>query len=125
MGRKSMPAGRYYIGDPCYVIADWDAFCHVWFQQDGGIFDFDGYSVCAYNTQYGDGCYPASDGSMLGVDAGIIGAVPAALMTTGDYDMGTEVEFREPFECYRDYDGRMHFGTFEVMTGDEENEDRY
>jgi hypothetical protein len=38
-------------------------------------------------------------------------------------DLGTEVEFAEPFECVRDYNGLMHFGHFKVMTGDEEDYD--
>ncbi len=120
---KTMPAGTYYIGDPCYVIGDWNAFCQEWFNVDQGIFDYDGHNVCVYNTQYGDGAFPCSNGAVLGVDAGLIGAIPAVLMTQGSYDLGTEVVFEESFECGRDWDGRMHFGDFEVMTGDEKKED--
>jgi len=120
MSRKTMlPAGEYYIGDPCYVIEAWDDFLEpFWDTNGGGIFDFDGYDCCVFQTQYGDGRYPASDGSSLPVDAGIIGAIPAVLMTTGDFEEGTRVSFNRPFECSRDDDGRLHFGSFSVMTGD-------
>ncbi len=119
MSKQLLPAGKYYIGDPCYVIDDWTTFCDVWFQQDPGVFDFDGHDICVFETQWGDGIYEASDGSMLGVDAGLIGAIPAVLMTIGDFDLGTEVDFDAPFECRREPDGRLWFGDIHVMTGDD------
>jgi len=126
MSRQTLPAGRYYIGDPCYVIDGeaWSDFLDPYWDLDsrGGVFEYDGHKVCAFGTQYGDGCYEASNGAMLGVDAGMIGAVPLEIVKGGDLALGTEVEFDEPFECVRDYDGRLHFGSFSVMTGDEEEE---
>lgn len=121
---QKLPAGRYYIGDPCYVIDDdkWHEFLFG-FQNtddDGGIFDFEGTAACAFYTHYGDGCYEANNGDMLGVDSGIIGAVPMELVGDDTLPLGTEVEFREAFDCVRDPDGCLHFGTFSVMTGDEE-----
>jgi len=126
MTQRRMPAGEYYIGDPCYVIEPWNEFCDVWFDQiNGGIFEYDGLLVCVYNTQWGDGCYPASDGSMLPVDAGLIGAIPLALVVKGGEEDGTYVTFNEPFSCFRDQDGRLHFGRFNVMTGDEDDDEDY
>lgn len=120
-----LPAGTYYIGDPCYVIHDWGSFCDVWFENTNSVFDYDGHDLCAFYTKYGDGSYEASDGSMLGVDAGMIGAVPAVLMTTGDFDMGTEVHFDKPFTCRREGNGKLHFGDFTVMTGDDDEDYDY
>jgi len=121
---NQLPAGKYWIGDPCYVISgeEWSEFLDPYWALDGngGVFNFEEYKVCAFSTQYGDGCYDASDGSRLGVDAGMIGAIPMELARCGDLGLGTEVEFDEPFKCVRDFDGRMHFGSFSVMTGDEE-----
>ena len=133
-----LPAGKYYIGDPCYVIDsdNWGEFLDSFWVLDniryidrnGGIFDFDGYACCAFYTLYGDGQYEASNGAMLGVDAAMIGAIPLVLCTRGDMNGpdsdGTVVEFHEPFECARDYDGLLHFGNVTVMTG-EENGDSY
>lgn len=33
----TLPAGRYFIGDPCYVIADsdWIEFCDLSFDKNG------------------------------------------------------------------------------------------
>jgi len=122
---NKLPAGRYYIGDPCYVISgsEWSEFLDPYWDVGGfgGVFDYDGLPVCAFQTQYGDGCYEASNGAMLGVDAGMIGAVPMELVKGGDLALGTEWEFDEPFVCTRDSDGRLHFGSFSVMTGDEED----
>jgi len=128
---KKLPAGEYYIGDPCYVIDSdkWHEFLDPFWALDnnGGIFDFDGYDCCAFYTLYGDGQYEASNGAMLGVDAGMIGAIPLVLCTRGDMSGpgldGTIVEFHEPFECARDYDGLLHFGNVTVMTGDENDDD--
>jgi len=123
MSQQKLPAGKYYIGDPCYVIdnAMWDQFCGGLWDTNDPIFDFDGYDVGVLQTAYGDGCYEASDGSMLGVDAGIIGAIPAVLMVQGSYDEGTEVVFDKPFSVHADADGTLHFGNFTVKTGDEDD----
>jgi hypothetical protein len=121
---NKLPAGEYYIGDPCYVIDDWNAFCQIWFSMDEGVMDFDGHDMCVFSTQYGDGCFEASDGTLLGVDAGLIAAVPMVLCTRGEVeDMGAVVTFDKKFQCTRDYDGLLRFGDFSVMTGDEEEED--
>jgi hypothetical protein len=122
-----LPAGKYWIGDPCYVIdgEEWSNFLDPYWNIGGfgGVFSFEEYEVCAFQTQWGDGCYPASNGVNLGVDAGIIGAIPIELARCGDLGLGTEVTFDQPFACHRDPDGRMHFGSFSVMTGDENNDE--
>jgi len=123
---STLPAGEYYIGDPCYVIDDtkWMDFLDPYWdlKGNGGKFEFEGHEVCVFQTQWGDGCYPCSDGSSLGVDAGLIGAIPLALAHGNPHASGTIVLYNSPFECSRDDDGRMHFGDVEVMTGDEEEE---
>ena len=119
-----LPAGKYYIGDPCYVIEGekWDKFLiPYWGLNQGGVFDFDSIPVCAFATQWGDGCFPASDGSILGVDAGIIGAIPLELCKSGDPTRGTEVEFDSSFSCHREPNGKLWFGDFWVMTNDEDD----
>jgi len=127
MAQVKMPAGKYYIGDPCYVISgsEWSEFLDPYWSVGGygGVFDYDGLSVCVFQTKYGDGRYEASDGAMLGVDAGIIGAVPMELCKGGDLALGTIVEFHEPFECARDYNGLLRFGNVTVMTGDDDDWD--
>lgn len=72
----SLPAGRYYIGDICYVLDDevyygvWDnaGFAEGLYEANGGIF-------AVAMTAHGDGCYSDSNGNCYGVDAGNIGIV--------------------------------------------------
>jgi hypothetical protein len=123
MSKEKLPAGNYYIGDPCYVISDWDSFCQTWFNEEPGIFDFDGYDVCVFNTQYGDGSYKTNDGSWLPVDAGLIGAIPEVLMTRGGAPDGMMVSFAEPFSCGYDSEGTLQFGHVTVQTGDVEDDE--
>lgn len=78
--------GTYYIGDPCYVIADdkWDDFCDYLaiaerLDGSGGVFEFEGHKVFAANTALGDGSYTDNNGHEYGVDAGLIGIIPIEL----------------------------------------------
>lgn len=78
---ETLPAGDYYMGDPCYVIAEelWDKFCDAYQAVDDGVFEFEGHKVFVCSTQYGDGSYYDNLGKEYGVDAGIIGLIPVAL----------------------------------------------
>lgn len=99
-----MKAGKYYIGDPCYVLDepkyDWhkvlkDTLYFGLFssplamkrdmykprdEQHGEfpIEDNDGnlYTAAVSTTKYGDGSYYDEEGNEYGVDAGMIGAIP-------------------------------------------------
>lgn len=127
---KRMPAGRYYLGDPCYVIEGerWDEFLGEFWEVKprGGIFTFDHFECCAFYTKYGDGTYSTTEGSLLGVDAGMIGLVPLTIITSGHPEQdGTIVSFSAAFECY-EQDGLLIFGDIEVDTaGDDEDECPY
>ena len=76
-----MPAGKYYVGDLCYVMHDeWDEACSLFFQgrKDNGCnegeFNLrDGRRFVSYSTKWGDGTYKDQFGKQYGVDAGIIG----------------------------------------------------
>lgn len=79
-------AGEYYIGDPCYVMADenWDetlkqtgCFGYEPFAgYDDEIFDLYGRQCWAFNTLYGDGCYKDGKNKKYYVDSGMLGIVP-------------------------------------------------
>lgn len=123
---KLLPAGEYYIGDPCYVIEDWDNYLgEFWATTNhgarGGMFEFDGFTCAAFYTKYGDGQYPF-EGVNLPVDSGTIGAIPLVLMTQGSELDGTIVTFNNAFRCY-EADGRLYFGANVINTNDEEEED--
>lgn len=134
-----MPAGKYYIGDLCYVMHDvWDEACDLMFPPndpygppvDGEFTLKDGRRFAVYSTKYGDGLYPTNEGTNLSVDAGIIGciklddirdpeATPAAIKSLGmTYEFGTDFIT----DGDRLGTGIIQFGRVIIETGDMEEE---
>ena len=81
-----MPAGRYYVGDLCYVMSneEWDEVCGLLFEgrNDHGVnqgeFTLkDGRRFASYNTKYGDGVYESNMNTTHSVDSGNIGCILA------------------------------------------------
>lgn len=107
------PAGKYYIGDLCYVLGN-----AVYDKVYGGHGYGDGLYVNKKTnefffvgaTAYGDGCYIGSDGKEFGVDAGIIGICPASCMRKDDGG-GHMYTFTEPVEC------KFKGGFFDFISG--------
>ena len=97
----TLPAGKYYIGDLCYVLGN-DVYRNVF----GGT----GYSAGIYEekqtdrtflvtqTAYGDGEFLATDGKKFAVDAAIIGICPVSLMAKDDGG-GHVYTFDKPVTC--------------------------
>jgi len=157
--RTSLPAGTYYIGDPCYVIKDEDwmqaldetnffnmfpsaeatvkreyndkhmmngiFLCEI----DTGIKDSESYLLAASSTAWGDGCYNCFDGyekiGECGVDAGLIAAIPVAMIKEhgqeSGLDLGVIHDFDHPFGIEYS-DGTISFGNVKVYTGDDDDE---
>lgn len=95
-----LPAGRYYIGDPCYVIEeDWNDFCTTisTLKKSSDYFDFKGYTIFVSNTCWGDGCYYDNFGHQFPVDAGIIAAIHQDLCQTNGH--GFYKDFNQPVSC--------------------------
>ncbi len=124
-----MPAGRYYIGDLCYVLdKDWDEFCALTIKDheclDGEFTFKDGRRFATYGTAYGDGCYPNNISSFnLPVDAGLIGCVRVEDCEV-DINMGIIVDFPEPFST-SEKEGVISFGHVHVDTACEDDEEDY
>lgn len=123
-----MPAGRYYIGDLCYVMHnEWDEFCSLTTKGneciDGEFNLKDGRRFATYGTKYGDGCY---DG--LSVDAGLIGCIRVDDIdfscVENSMHLGRIVEFGKPFET-GEHDGEIFFGDIRIDTGDSDECDPY
>lgn len=116
-----VPAGRYYLGDPCYTVQDdqWLPWLEAAdYQNEHDILyglTTAGLPVFAFGTAYGDGVYRGSDGSFYGVDAGLIGLVP---VEQTDYKprLATIIEFDRPTRCRRDENGCMWFGKVRINT---------
>ena len=136
-----MPAGRYYVGDLCYVMhEEWDEVCALYFEgrtdhgcNDGEFKLKDGRRFASYGTRWGDGLYFDQYGHSYGVDAGLIGCiaiddireeVPQIL------DLGAIVEFKSDFytsggrdQLGRDWDGVIKIGHVEIETDPRDEEE--
>lgn len=98
--RINAPAGKYYIGDLCYVLSN-DVYDKVFggAGYESGLYTGpDNQFFLVDGTAYGDGAYRSSDGKEFGVDAGIIGICPVSLMAKDDGG-GHIYEFEEPVKC--------------------------
>ena len=139
-----LAAGTYYIGDPCYAFPandndDWSQFCADYLEAEDAkrfVFGFRNFECFTHGTAHGDGRYELKDGNgvriaELGVDAGIIGCLPKALVDQLD-DGGSNhkrlmAEHTFPQAFYVDYeDGKFEIGDLSVQTdfGHEEDLDR-
>lgn len=129
----TMPAGRYYIGDLCYVMhPEWDEFCELTIKGnqclDGEFTLKDGRRFASFGTAYGDGTYRSNIGTEHSVDAGLIGCIRVEDIRDDQYDdieeLGAVVEFDQPFEVSSDQ-GLIVFGHVQIETagGYDEEED--
>ena len=107
-------AGKYYIGDPCYVLQDtngwsWDSVL----DQTDYFMDFNGtithsygdsYHVAGASTRYGDGSYVDNSGREFLVDAGCIACIPvSAIGLTFNYTGGHILDIPVDFEFEAKY----------------------
>ena len=126
-----MPAGKYYVGDLCYVMTDdeWDEFCYLTIVSNecvDGEFQFkDGRRFATYGTKWGDGEYGDQYGNRYSVDAGLIGCIRVEDIRANKYEdietLGAIVEFDKPFEVEADQ-GLLIFGHVEIETAGDDDE---
>jgi len=129
-----LPAGKYYLGDLCYVMHDrWDEFCDITISEHAcldGEFKFkDGVLFASYGTKFGDGSYNVSGTSVyLGVDAGLIGCIRVEDIASEELknlSLGYVVDFDKPFQTWSE-NGVIHIGHLSIDTdADYEDEDDY
>jgi hypothetical protein len=133
-----MRAGKYYVGDLCYVMHDvWDEVVDLIFTEDGrplnGEFNLkDGRRFAIYTTAYGDGTYYDGEGGRYFVDAGVIGCIAMDNIDTSnernDVDGGNVIVFKEDFNTSSDGEN-ITIGNVTILTGDydeePEEEDEY
>jgi hypothetical protein len=127
---KTLPAGKYYIGDCCYVLEEkhrdydlWEEFCNQFFNDSEEII-IEGKSIVAYDTLYGDGEYKSNIGASFPVDSGLIGCTPAELWKGEGNPFGcTLITFKTDFTCEDLGNGKMDFGGVIIDTNDEDYEE--
>jgi hypothetical protein len=136
-----MKAGRYYVGDLCYLFgsdkgcifpdSDWDTLLadtdSLMLDGDdrGGLFGWRGTRFFVSSTAFGDGTYRDTTGREFWVDAGIIGCWP---LPEGDAPSGGHIiNFDSDFDCYTvDSDGVIEIGNIRIETdGSGGDEDEY
>lgn len=119
---ESLPAGKYFIGDPCYVIAEkkWSKFCDLMFDGSSDLreeikFEFENQPIVAMSTAYGDGTFYDNHGNSYGVDSGTLGLTPISLCekrALKDMDrLGKIWEFEKPITVF--YEN----GNFDIQSG--------
>jgi hypothetical protein len=101
----TMPAGRYYIGDLCYVMhPEWKEVCRLFFPANApprgveGEFTLkDGRRFASFATAWGDGEYRSSINTLHSVDSGSIGCIRVEDIRDNTYSnietLGAIVEF--------------------------------
>lgn len=124
-----MPAGRYYVGDLCYVMnSQWDEFCSITISGNSvteGEFQLaNGIRFASLSTMYGDGCYEDQFDGSYSVDAGLIGCILVDDISdsSANTELGNIVEFFDDFEVISE-DGVLHFGHISIQTGDSDEDD--
>ena len=131
-----MPAGKYYIGDLCYVIADmyWNEVCTKTFDYRGRMIEGkhkldNGIVFADFGTLYGDGCYFDQNGHEYSVDSGTIGCILFDNISNTEYsdrilELGNVVDFEHDFVVKSD-GSVITFGKIEIDTDPEEPDPEY
>jgi hypothetical protein len=120
---KTYPAGRYYVGDLCYARVlggdRWDDVVDLMYQggkDNPGSHTIDGIDFWYHNTAFGDGTFfDGGTGLEFGVDAGVIGIIPAEAAESDEMVGGHIVKFTEPFTPSYD-DGIFYIGHLAIPT---------
>jgi hypothetical protein len=124
----TVPAGRYWVGDPCYSVPndlwmDWLEAADYTFPGREHVLAarINGQIAVGVATKYGDGSYMDEQGREYGVDAGLLGVVPVEVAENNyaNDTAGRIIEFDREFECYYD-DGTVNLGPVRIHTGDDE-----
>lgn len=126
-----MPAGKYWIGDLCYVMHEHrDEVCKLAY--DGskcleGKFKLNnGIEFVLFSTAYGDGSYDDDKYNQYGVDSGSIGAIllENINLDDGENDLkdGKIHQFDTEWVAQND-DGVMRFGKIIIDTKNTDSED--
>tara|TARA_Y100000739_G_C20197169_1_gene279378 strand:+ start:77 stop:532 length:456 start_codon:yes stop_codon:yes gene_type:complete len=133
-----LPAGKYYVGDPCYVIPDerWSTFCKAKYTDSNkppkvGVFWLpEGTKYANFDTKYGDGLYESSGKTeqMFYVDSGSIACIPVDALPNDKVEIakGHVIHFDKKFFVgYDAENGMIMYDNLYIPTGwlDEDSSD--
>lgn len=118
----TFPAGKYYIGDPCYVInphSEWIRLLERTNYLGDGDFTYRKHKCHASGTAYGDGVYADNIGNHYGVDAGLLSIIHIDAIKKPDLKemkrLGAVIDFEDEFRVYSN-NGVFHFGHIQIDT---------
>jgi hypothetical protein len=125
----TVPAGRYFLGDPCYAVPNeyWMPLLDSCDFFDGSpVGQANGSQVLAFSTAWGDGTYNDQHGNSYPVDAGLIGLMPIALAQQRDdfeqlESLGRFVNFDSPTACIK-AEGVLTFGKYAIDTDESDTD---
>jgi hypothetical protein len=114
-----MKAGKYWVGDLCYVLADkWDEVCELTIKDNQCLYgEFtlkDGTKFAIHGTAWGDGEFGDNEARFYPVDSGSIGCVLVDSIDPRE-DCGHVIDFEEDFETGTK-GGTIFFGEIEIET---------
>jgi hypothetical protein len=121
MSNTKFQAGKYYIGDLCYVMHEkWTEFCNST-DNEGTLQKLsDNRTFWWHSTAYGDGVFTDQLDKEYPVDAGLIGIIDAssiAAIPENDIELGNVIEFPSDFEV--EYiDGTFYIGHVVIDTAE-------
>lgn len=116
-----VPAGTYFLGDPCYAVPpeQWRQVVDSWFEAHGPVARLSNGRVLGFNTMYGDGGCLDQFGHNYAVDSGNIGLTPESIGWSKPADalanLGRVVTFNEPTHAIS-LDGSLTFGPYRIDT---------
>ena len=135
----TLPAGAYYIGDPCYILND-EIYHKILMplvfeslRNRRNAYEFYSNPNNEYtqrgvvmHTLEGDGLYPSNTGLFFAVDSGQIACIDMACIgITEDIDYAVSknsvciYNFNKPFNCVRYDNGVLRFNSVSINTWDE------
>lgn len=117
----TLPPGRYFIGDPCYILDDeWDDACSLFIKDEvleGKFALADGREFAIFNTMYGDGVYKDGEGTEYCVDSGSLGCVQLRDGEEPRAGLGTVINVNLPLVVERQ-GSIIHLGDIAIETDD-------
>lgn len=108
----TLKAGKYWIGDPCYVLKEENGFNWIDVLNESSYFhnrkdgdytvtksDGGKFQMACYGTAHGDGSFFDENENEYWVDAGMISAIPAEALSEGaDLQGGHLIDVDHDFE---------------------------
>lgn|SRR5574338_152523 len=127
-----LPAGKYYVGDLCYVMRpEWNEVCDIVIDgskcTEGEFSLKDGRKFAMYNTKWGDGIYYDDYNNKYPVDTGSIGCIRIEDISEKELEnikSGCIHIFENDIESYSK-DGIIHFNHIVINTKSEDSDDYY